>query len=201
MLAKILKVDRVSLAMARSNPALLLISAIGTTPTLGWRNGQLLPCTYIAPPQDGIWDMDFVGESPEIGLTQLDENFPAYLSIVKPSWCTGVRIRASLNFIESSGGVASGELFVRGGVIDVFPWIAAEADRVFLVNQELDSEGDASDLDEKSNSLLDNKVEYLLGRRLRVYKEGDAITKDYRWDRTNFELDKSAGTVVRIWNG
>jgi hypothetical protein len=41
----------------------------------------------------------------------------------------------------------------------------------------------------------------MVGRRVRVYREGDPITRDYQRDRTNFVLSPKTGLVLRYWFG
>jgi hypothetical protein len=43
-------------------------------------------------------------------------------------------------------------------------------------------------------------VKELAGHPLRVYKTGDALTKDWRPDRVNIEID-SKGIIVSVWFG
>ena len=43
-------------------------------------------------------------------------------------------------------------------------------------------------------------IRELIGHPLRVYKTGDAITKDWRPDRVNIEIN-SNGLIVNIWFG
>lgn len=103
MNSKILSVTAASLQIEKTNPPRLVIQASGFTTTGGWSNGLLIPYVYITPPQDGIWDFDFVATRPTGFVTQMLtpiiaedyiwEDFPAALK--------GVRIHGSSNYIEA----------------------------------------------------------------------------------------------------
>jgi hypothetical protein len=41
----------------------------------------------------------------------------------------------------------------------------------------------------------------LIGKRLRVYQDGDVITKDFRLDRANIVLARDTGLIIDIWFG
>ena len=44
-------------------------------------------------------------------------------------------------------------------------------------------------------------VRELIGRPVRVYNPGDALTKDLRPERVNIEVSKSGNTILKIWFG
>lgn len=98
---KILEVTEVKLAVLESFPPKLRIQASGTVTSGGWSRPQLIPYVYIQAPPDGIYDFDFVAESPE-GVTTAAVS-PIEVSHVWdafPESLRGVRIHASTNSIE-----------------------------------------------------------------------------------------------------
>lgn len=52
----------------------------------------------------------------------------------------------------------------------------------------------------EGNSTDPTLISEIVGHPLRVYKTGDAITKDFRPDRVNIETD-TEGTIVNVWFG
>jgi hypothetical protein len=100
-------VTQVSLSVLESFPPQLQITASGTVPTAGWTNPQLLPRTYIQAPLDGIYDFDFVADSPEGVVAQVVTSISAnYLWQSFPSELKGVRIHAATNEQVALLGVA-----------------------------------------------------------------------------------------------
>lgn len=64
MSQKIFSVDEIKLQILKSNPPILYIVVYGTVNSSGWKNPQLVPYVYINPPEDGIYEFDFVAEPP-----------------------------------------------------------------------------------------------------------------------------------------
>jgi hypothetical protein len=97
-------VKSVDIAILKSNPPLLFVGASGEVPTTGWTNIRLEPYYYIAPPRDGIWAFDFVGDPPTGMAGQVV--LPCHASIVTrlPKWLKGVRIHAAQNTMEATLG-------------------------------------------------------------------------------------------------
>lgn len=120
MFGKIVKVDRVSLHLNKSEPPGLSIQAIGAVNTSGWKNPELIPWVYFREPTDGIQDFDFVAVSPSGNVLQVITPIVADISIHYKSWIKGVRIHSSSNSIvgkldnhedcASSFVVAGGEI-------------------------------------------------------------------------------------------
>lgn len=52
-----------------------------------------------------------------------------------------------------------------------------------------------------AHDMYPERIADLIGYHIRVYKRGDAITKDYRLDRVNFEIDPASLQIVRDWIG
>jgi hypothetical protein len=99
----VMSVVKVDLALLKSQPPRLVITATGFVTTSGWKNGRLEPRFYIQFPADGIQDFDFVADPPEgISLMVISpitakpiewDNPPAVLK--------GVRVHAQSNKIEA----------------------------------------------------------------------------------------------------
>ena len=64
METKIMEVTKVSLEILKKNPPILQINSSGKVNTGGWTNGQLSAFVYVTPPQDGIYEFDFVADPP-----------------------------------------------------------------------------------------------------------------------------------------
>jgi hypothetical protein len=83
------------------NPDELRISALAWVSTLGWTDPELVPRTYVRPPDDGIYDLDFVAEPPRgpvgqaLARMEVKHNFRASPGL------KGVRIHASTNSMEA----------------------------------------------------------------------------------------------------
>ena len=136
-MAKALYVDDVQLATTRSRPPRLIVAVQGRVTSTGWSNARLEPWVYIAPPSDGLQDLELVATPPAGPAGQVLMPISAEISFWLPKWCRGVRVHASANSMES---IASGrepvELLVAGGVDgggnpvagdpgDNWPWLIA----------------------------------------------------------------------------
>jgi hypothetical protein len=97
---RILEVKDASYFMYKTNPPILVISATGTVPTSGWKNGQLSPWIYIAPPKDGIQDFDFVADPPTTFALQVICPISAQWEGVAPKWMKGFRLHSNTNALE-----------------------------------------------------------------------------------------------------
>jgi hypothetical protein len=92
----------VDLSLLKSHPPQLLISALGTVPTGGWKNGTLEPRFYIVPPTDGIQDFDFAADPP-VGPA-IDVILPIAAQTMMESissWLKGVRVHSATNNVEA----------------------------------------------------------------------------------------------------
>jgi hypothetical protein len=115
----ILRIDRLTVALLKSNPPQLSITVQGTVPTPGWSQPELVPYVYVMPPIDGILDFDFIAKPPTNVVSQVLTPI-AFTHIEKnpPSWVRGVRVHASLNSKEALIGEVpdSGQVFVKGAL-------------------------------------------------------------------------------------
>lgn len=206
METKVLVVDKVSLHYGFSNPPVMILGASGRVPTSGWSNGVLVPRVYIAPPQDGIWDFDFIATAPEpdqLVLQKITEiTSKAFVSHF-PKWFLGARVHSSTNSLTNSEGNSSERSTLKAttlsGGADTFPWVVPQGP--------IDGfPWSAVNLAETSPSdqclkLSEELAKELIGKSVRVYHEGDAITKDFREDRFNVVLSKEKDTIVSVYFG
>jgi hypothetical protein len=98
---KIMEVIDVNLTIYKTNPPILNIRAEGIVPTGGYKNGRLVPYVYVQFPPDGIWDFDFVADSPDGPTTDVLSPINAeYMWPDYPAKLIGVRIHSANNKIE-----------------------------------------------------------------------------------------------------
>lgn len=181
---RILEVKSVDVSVVKTKPAQIHIVAHGTVPTSGWTNAELSPWFYIRPPEDGIQDFDFSAEEPGGIVLEVITCISAEVSIPRDPgdyWgpgqpLRGVRVHARLNSKEA---LCDGPDQLKQAVLlsdnpVPWPWL----------------------LPKKQPAGRD-----LLGKSLRVYQTGDALTKDYRPDRANIELSPTTGRIVQVWFG
>jgi hypothetical protein len=209
--AKIFSVEQVSIGYTKSIPPLAIIGAIGTAPTSGWSNGRLAPRIYIAPPADGIWDFDFIATAPSgIALQVLSPITSEPFVTEVPEWFKGARVHASTNSKTDSdahGAVGekvgivqfASEVATNGGP-DVFPWKKPDSGAdgfpwtiaPSLLQQVAGLEDD---------SALGATLGKLVGLLVRVHRESDPVTEDYRRNRINFVIAEDKPTIIRTYVG
>jgi hypothetical protein len=96
------RVDSVELSILKSNPPQLQIVAHGTVRTGGYTNGTLIEIVYIQPPEDGIWEYDFVADPPSGPST--DALTPIQAETIRssiPDGLKGIRVRGETNSAEA----------------------------------------------------------------------------------------------------
>jgi hypothetical protein len=99
---KILEIKNVTLALLKSKPPQLAITAIGSVPTTGYSNPHLIPYHYFVPPADGIYDFDFVATSPSGHAGNLIlPVVGTFVMEMVPAALKGVRVHASTNMKEA----------------------------------------------------------------------------------------------------
>lgn len=198
---RILAVTKVSIALIKTMPPKLFLAASGEVPTSGWKKPAIEPWFYINPPEDGVQDFDFVAEPPIGFAAQVISPIEASLVIERSPldyWgpgrpLTGVRVHSRTNSITESYGTRSFEGFVA--LPDEMPVPVHEAIRRVRAGDD-DPFPVAGRRVDPTRLLID-----LLGKSLRVYRTGDALTKDLRPDRANVELDPGSGRIVDVWFG
>lgn len=228
MEAKVYIVSEVSLSYTGSTPPFAVIGAKGQVPTSGWSHGHLIPRIYLAPPSDGIWDFDFVATAPAgIAMQVLSSIVSAPFVAEVPSWFEGVRIHSSTNATTSSVVAASeavarearvSALSSRGGV-DGFPWASVLRDGVDILpwhrttSSGVDvwpwmlTEGENAGASASENNqriptpILKTPLADILGFFVRVHRESDPVTEDFRQDRINFVVAEDKPIIVRIYVG
>jgi hypothetical protein len=199
---RVLCVDSVQVAILESKPPQFAVMANGKVPSTGWTQPELSMWFYVVPPEDGIQDYDFVARPPSgivlpvvtpISVFHPDPRDPRnYWGKGKP--LKGVRIHARENSMEAKTDLKKSMPFqvrtgrhqgvLLAGDGDPFPLLRALSggDSPFPL----------------SASLL--KL-VLLGRPLRVYHTGDALTDDFVRNRVNIELSKTTELIVDAWYG
>ncbi len=70
----------------------VLVIAQGFAPTSGWSAPRLSPRFYIAPPQDGYWEFDFVADEPTGIVLQVQLPLVADGIFSPPGWMKGIRV-------------------------------------------------------------------------------------------------------------
>jgi len=71
MLKLVMSVKEIKLSILKSDPSKLGIYVIGIVPTSGWQNPELAEHIHVLPPADGIYDFDFIAESPQGPVLQV----------------------------------------------------------------------------------------------------------------------------------
>ncbi len=179
---RISSITAVDIALAKSLPPKIIVTATGTVPTSGWTKPELSQWFYIRAPDDGIQDFDFVAQaptgpaleriSPIEGVTMLEADPSNYWGSGKP--LKGVRIHSQTNSVQELLSPKANFALSDGRPV---PWPWSAADQLNIQNTQL------------------------VGRLLRVYKTGDNLQLDYNYNRFNIELSPETGLIVRTWFG
>ena len=193
MQAKVLTVNAVLLLHAPDQHCFIV--ATGTVSTSGWSNGELQPRIYIHPPEDGVWDWDFVATPPDgIAADVISPVTAQSVVFTPPEWMLGVRVHASTNTLVASVAAVDVQIrrappTIQGGV-DTWPWLVVA------------HRSDGADVNAMSSEQHRNfSMDDLIGKTLRTYETGDPLTKDYRVDRFNCELKPGTHSIVNVWVG
>lgn len=103
MAEKILEVAKVTLVIQKTNPPRLVINVKGIVRSGGWSNPDLSQIVHIVPPEDGIYQFDFVADAPTGIVTQALEEIEAeFVWEDFPTELKGVKISASSNSITEN---------------------------------------------------------------------------------------------------
>ena len=94
-------VDDAQVAIMKSDPPQISITAEGTVRTTGWSKARLEPHFYVHPPPDGIYGFEFLATPPDgpagDAITPIkSEEYTAEM----PEGFKGVRIHAETNEME-----------------------------------------------------------------------------------------------------
>ncbi len=100
---KIYEITDVQLAILKSEPPMLSITASGNVTTRGWSNPLLIPYVYIVSPEDGMYEFDFSTNRPTGMVIQAISPIAASTILEEiPKELKGVRIHASVNAKEAA---------------------------------------------------------------------------------------------------
>lgn len=101
----VMAVHDVSIAILKTYPPQVIVSAIGTVSTGGWRDPQLAPHVYIDPPVDGVQGYDFVATPPAgYAIQVLSPVFAANGPAEYPEWMRGARVHSASGSVEAMFG-------------------------------------------------------------------------------------------------
>ncbi|QGJ70395.1 Hypothetical protein PBC10988_20910 [Planctomycetales bacterium 10988] len=99
---KIYSVEEVSLYLLKSEPPKLLIVAKGKSATPNWTNPTLKAVVYVQPPEDGIYDYDFIARKPKGIVAQVITDIDTTILLREiPEGLKGIRVHASDNAKEA----------------------------------------------------------------------------------------------------
>jgi hypothetical protein len=209
-------VDSVMFQIIEGKLEMINVYARGRVPTSGWSNGRLTPYVYISPPESGIWDFGFIATAPSgIALQVITNIESAIFAAPKPPWCKGIRVHAATNEIESTtshDALTPNRMTLFGGGDTPWPWGERGSTNVagnwvpFPWADEpwpwvADVKKYVATLNTPDSKHLNNTINSLIGKPVRVYHEGDPITMDFRADRVNIVLSRAGNTIVDIHLG
>ena len=195
-------VSSVTVSIAKGMPPRIIVVAGGRVSSSGWTNPTLGTRYYINAPTDGIQDFDFYADAPTERPLTMPMPIVAEAAITRDPndyWgpgkpLLGVRIHTRTNSLEEKLNIRSDGPGMMAEGLPLpwpFPWrkpnlMGGEMAFPFKLQ--------ATDADVITS-------ETMIGRMLRVYKTGDGLTKDFRPDRVNIELNPSSEQIVYVWIG
>jgi hypothetical protein len=98
----VFEVTSMKMVVQESLPPHAQVTASGTTRTGGWTNGRLIQIIHVAPPKDGMIELNFVADEPTGASTDAItpiESAKLDLGLV-PEGTKGVRVIAETNCVE-----------------------------------------------------------------------------------------------------
>lgn len=102
-MASVMAVVDVEIRILKSHPVQWSITAHGVVGSGGWSNLRLEPRYYISFPEDGIQDLDFVGDAPSgIAIQPILPVIGSALWPDPPQYVKGVRVHSATNSVEKS---------------------------------------------------------------------------------------------------
>lgn len=121
----VLEVQHIELSVREGEPRELRIHALGTVPSPGWSEPQLIPYIYVQPPPDGIYDFLFTALAPldDGGFGGSAQKTIQVTYVLSPlvEDLKGVRIHASSNSqvaLLERGGSGAKSVCVKGTLTD-----------------------------------------------------------------------------------
>ena len=103
--SRVYSVDEVhvtSLDLVANEPLVISVMARGKVNSSGWTNPRLSPWIYIAPPEDGVLDLDFMATAPTGYALYVISPICVCFALPVPYWVRGVRIHSSTNKEEAA---------------------------------------------------------------------------------------------------
>jgi hypothetical protein len=206
-----MEVSVIDWSFAFSFPPVMIIGAIAKISGGSANNHRLVERNGQSLSGDGYFELNFVSDHPALTTDNIVVARSAPYMFSPPSGLQGIRVfgengskskelaGADLEDSISALSAFRSKKVVSSGV-DFFPWKAVNSAGGGDVFPWAKTLRDDPDLEPKD--ILKAPVKELLGRACRVYKTGDALTKDYRPDRVNIELDAlNMRSIVNIWMG
>jgi hypothetical protein len=98
----VLEVESMDMQVKESDPPHVRVKAYGTTRTGGWTNGRLEQIIHVAPPKDGMIELNFVADEPTgVSTDAITPIESAELNLgLVPEGTKGVRVLAESNCVE-----------------------------------------------------------------------------------------------------
>ncbi len=101
-MSRIYRIDQVHATELRSHPPSIAIAVIGAVNSSGWTQARLVPWVYRAPPEDGIYDFDFIATPPtDIALEVITPIAHSQIIPNHPKDLKGVRVHATSNSLSA----------------------------------------------------------------------------------------------------
>ncbi len=99
---KVQQILSVKLNLLKTNPPSLKILAKGENQNNNYQNVRLSPIVEIAPPADGVWQFDMIGEVPEFVDSIVTEVSAPYRWKDIPETLKGVRVNGIINNVTTN---------------------------------------------------------------------------------------------------
>jgi hypothetical protein len=161
--ANVWMVDKVEIAILKSNPPKLSITATGRVQTAGWTNPKLSQVMYVMPPPDGIQGFMFSATAPKGTPAQVISPISATAIMDDlSSWVRGVRVHGASNTKEAllskstDGGNSGSKCEKRGTLETEIVAIGGETTGIVIHTKDGDW-----DLDFRDNKELDKLADTL----------------------------------------
>jgi hypothetical protein len=206
-----MEIKVVDWSFAFSFPPVMIIGAIAKISGGSAHNHRLVERNGQSLSADGYFELNFVSDHPALTTDNIVVARSEPYMLRPPNQLQGVRVfgengskSKALAGSDVEDAISAQSTFrskksAQGGG-NIFPWKAVNPSGGFDNFPWAQTLRDDPDLEPKD--ILAAPVKELLGRACRVYKTGDALTKDYRPDRVNIELDpQNMRSIINIWIG
>jgi hypothetical protein len=101
MIKSVSSVKSVCFSINKSNPPQLGVTASGTVSSSGWSDANLIPRVYVAQPEDGIQEFDFVASAPTGTVLWVISPLSSDCTIQLESWMVGIRVHSATGSITA----------------------------------------------------------------------------------------------------